>query len=286
MGARIEINNGYIEARVRENLQGDKIYLSVPSVGATENLMFAASLAKGTTLIKNTSCDPEVVDVAIFLKKMGAKVEGAGTDMIKITGVGELSPAKHSIISDRIEAGTLIMAAIVTNGEITLEQISPHYLKIILDKLRQMGAEIDVGNHRIRVKGNNTLKPIEVTTLPYPGFSTDLQPQITTLACLAQGISTITETIFESRFTHITGLQKMGAQIKREKAKVQVKGVSSLHRTSVTAPDIRGGAALVLAGLVARGITEVKEISHVDRGYERLEEKLSELGAKIERIKN
>lgn len=286
LGARIEIKNGYIEARARENLHGDNIYLNVPSVGATENIMFAASLAKGMTLIKNTSCDPEVVDVAIFLKKMGAKIEGEGTDTIKITGVKELSPAKHSIISDRIEAGTLIMAAIITNGEITLEQISPHYLKIILDKLRQMGAGIDVSNHRIRVKGNNTLKPIEVTTLSYPGFSTDLQPQITTLACLAQGTSTITETIFESRFTHISGLQKMGAQIRREKAKVQVKGVSSLHHASVTAPDIRGGAALVLAGLAARGITEVKEIGHVDRGYERLEEKLSELGAKIERIKN
>jgi len=285
LGAKIEIKNGYIEARVRKNLHGNNIYLNVPSVGATENLMFAASLAKGITLLKNSSRDPEVVDVANFLKKMGAKIEGEGTDIIKVKGVKELSPVSYSVIPDRIEAGTLIMAAIITRGEITLEQIAPHYLKITLDKLRQMGAEIDVGNHRIRVKGSDTLKPIRVKTLPYPGFSTDLQPQITTLACLAQGVSMITETIFENRFTHIPGLQKMGAQVKKGKSKVEIKGVSSLQGASVIAPDIRGGASLILAGLVAKEVTEVGEIYHVDRGYEKLEEKLSALGAKVERIR-
>lgn len=286
LGASIEVRNGYIEARVKKNLQGANVYLDVPSVGATENIMFAATLAKGTTLIKNPSCDPEVIDVANFLKKMGAHIEGEGTDMLRIDGVKELFPASHSVIPDRIEAGTLLMAAVITKGEVILERISPDYLRIILDKLRQMGAEVDVDNYTVRVKGGDVLKPIGVKTLPYPGFSTDLQPQITTVVCLAEGTSTITETIFESRFTHIAGLKKMGAQIKREKAKVEVNGVSSLRRASVTAPDIRGGAALVLAGLAAEGISEVKEINHVDRGYEKLEEKLSKLGARIERMRD
>lgn len=286
LGASIEVRNGYIEARVKKNLLGANIYLDVPSVGATENIMFAATLAKGTTLIKNPSCDPEVIDVANFLKKMGAHIEGEGTDIVRIDGVKELFPASHSVIPDRIEAGTLLMAAVITKGEVILERISPNYLRIILDKLRQMGAEVDVDNHTVRVKGDDVLKPIGVKTLPYPGFSTDLQPQITSVVCLAEGTSTITETIFESRFTHIAGLKKMGAQIKREKAKVEVNGVSSLRRASVTAPDIRGGAALVLAGLAAEGISEVKEINHVDRGYEKLEEKLSKLGARIERMRD
>ncbi len=286
LGASIEVRNGYIEARVKKNLRGANIYLDVPSVGATENIMFAATLAKGTTLIKNPSCDPEVIDVANFLKKMGAHIKGEGTDIVRIDGVKELFPASHSVIPDRIEAGTLLMAAVITKGEVILEGISPNYLRIILDKLRQMGAEIDVDNYTIRVKGDDVLKPIGIKTLPYPGFSTDLQPQITTVVCLAKGTSTITETIFESRFTHIAGLKKMGAQIKREKAKVEVNGVSSLRRASVTAPDIRGGAALILAGLAAEGMSEVKEINHVDRGYEKLEEKLSKLGARIERMRD
>jgi len=286
LGASIEVRNGYIEARVKKNLLGANIYLDVPSVGATENIMFAATLAKGTTLIKNPSCDPEVIDVANFLKKMGAHIEGEGTDIVRIDGVKELFPASHSVIPDRIEAGTLLMAAVITKGEVILERISPSYLRIILDKLRQMGAEVDVDNHTVRVKGDDVLRPIGVKTLPYPGFSTDLQPQITSVVSLAEGTSTITETIFESRFTHIAGLKKMGAQIKREKAKVEVNGVSSLRRASVTAPDIRGGAALVLAGLAAEGMSEVKEINHVDRGYEKLEEQLSKLGARIERMRD
>jgi UDP-N-acetylglucosamine 1-carboxyvinyltransferase len=286
LGASIEVKNGYIEARVKKNLRGANIYLDVPSVGATENIMFAATLAKGTTLIKNPSCDPEVIDVVNFLKKMGAHIEGEGTDIVRIDGVKELSPASHSVIPDRIEAGTLLMAAVITRGEVILERISPNYLRIILDKLRQMGAEVDVDNYTVRVKGDDVLKPIGVKTLPYPGFSTDLQPQMTTVVCLARGTSTITETIFESRFTHIAGLKKMGAQIKREKAKVEINGVSSLRRASVTAPDIRGGAALILAGLAAEGMSEVKEINHVDRGYEKLEEKLSKLGARIERMRD
>ena len=286
LGASIEVRNGYIEARVKENLRGANICLNVPSVGATENIMFAATLAKGTTLIKNPSWDPEVVDVINFLRKMGAHIEGEGTDILRIDGVKELSPAKHSIIPDRIQAGTLLMAAVITRGEVVLEGISPNYLSLILDKLRQMGAEIDADGHAIRVKGDGALGPIGVKTLPYPGFSTDLQPQITAVVCLAEGTSTITETIFESRFTHIAGLKKMGAQIKRERAKVGIVGVSSLRPASVTAPDIRGGAALVLGALAAEGMSEIKEIKHVDRGYEKLEEKLSRLGANIERMRD
>ena len=286
LGASIEVKNGCIEARVKENLRGTNIYLDVPSVGATENIMFAATLAKGTTLIKNPSCDPEVIDVVNFLRKMGAHIQGEGTDILRIDGVKELSPANHSVIPDRIQAGTLLMAGVITRGEVILEGISPNYLGIILDKLRQMGAKVDEDDCTVRVRGDGTLGPIGVKTLPYPGFSTDLQPQITALVCLAKGTSTITETIFESRFTHIAGLKKMGAQIKRQKAKVGVDGVSSLRPASVTAPDIRGGAALVLGALAAEGISEIKEINHVDRGYEKLEEKLSQLGARIERMRD
>lgn len=283
LGAKIEVRDGYIEAHAKRNLCGSNIYLDVPSVGATQNLMFAATLAKGMTLIKNASCTPETVDTAIFLKKMGAKIEGEGTKLIKIEGVKELHSTKHSIIPDRAEAGTLIMAAIITKGEVILEQVYPEHLEIILSKLREMGADTKVSNQRIRVKGGSILKPIKVKTLPYPGFSTDLQPQISALACLAQGTSFITETIWRRRLTHVPGLRKMGAQIKEKESGIEIKGVSSLRGTSVIAPDIRGGAALILAGLTARGVTEVNEIYHVDRGYERLEKKLSRLGAKIER---
>ncbi len=283
LGAKIEVRDGYIKAYAKRNLCGNSIYLDVPSVGATQNLMFAAALAKGITLIKNASCTPETVDTAIFLKKMGAKVKGEGTKLIKVEGVKELHPVKHSIIPDRAEAGTLIMAAIITKGEVILDGIYPEHLEIILSKLRGMGADIEASNQRIRVKGAGILKPIKVKTFPYPGFSTDLQPQISALACLAQGTSLITETIWERRFTHVPGLRKMGAQIKEKERGIEIKGVSSLRGTSVAAPDIRAGAALILAGLAARGVTEVNEIYHVDRGYERLEEKLSSLGARIKR---
>lgn len=286
LGAKIEVNNGYIEAYTKGSLQGSNIYLNVPSVGATENLMLAASLAKGITLIRNASSSPEVVDVANFLKRAGAKIEGEGTNLIKIEGVGELNCVHHRIIPDRIEAGTLIMAAIITKGEISLEEICSNHLTSIFVKLRQMGAEIEAADRWVRVKGGNRLKPIRVKTLSYPGFSTDLQPQTTALACLARGTSVIRETIFENRFTHVRGLRKMGARIEEEKSQVRIKGVSCLKGAMVRAPDIRGGAALILAGLAAEGRTEIDGIHHLDRGYEGLEEKLSKLGAKITRVED
>ncbi len=286
MGAKIEVNNRYIEAYTKGNLQGSSIYLNVPSVGATENLMLAGSLAKGITLIKNASSSPEVVEVANFLKRAGAKIEGEGTNLIKIEGVRQLTSVHHRIIPDRIEAGTLIMAAVITKGEILLEKIRSNHLSSIFVKLRQMGAEIEAADYQVRVKGGNILKPIRVKTLPYPGFSTDLQPQITALACLAQGTSVIRETIFENRFTHLPGLRKMGARIEEDRSQVKTKCVSSLKGAMVRAPDIRGGAALTLAGLAAEGKTEIDGIHHLNRGYERLEEKLSELGAKITRVED
>ncbi len=286
LGARIEVNNGYIEAHTKGNLQGSSIYLNVPSVGATENLMLAASLARGITLIRNASSSPEVVDVANFLKRAGVKIEGEGTNLIKIEGVRQLNSVHHRIIPDRIEAGTLIIAAIITKGEISLEEICSNHLTSLFVKLRQMGAEIEAADRRVKVKGGNLLKPIRVETLPYPGFSTDLQPQITALACLARGTSVIRETIFENRFTHVPGLRKMGAEIKVGTSQVRTKGVSCLKGTVVRAPDIRGGAALTLAGLAAEGRTEIEGIHHLDRGYEGLEEKLSKLGANITRVED
>lgn len=286
LGAKIEVNNGYIEASVKGSLQGSSIYLNVPSVGATENLMLAASLAKGVTLIRNASSSPEVVDVANFLKHAGAKIEGEGTNLVKIEGVKQLNCVHHRIIPDRIEAGTLIIAAIITKGEISLEEICASHLTSLFVKLRQMGAEIEAVDRWVRVKGGDLLKPIRVKTLPYPGFSTDLQPQITSLACLARGTSLIRETIFQGRFSHVPGLRKMGARIEVDKPQVKTKGVGCLKGAVVRTPDIRGGAALTLAGLAAEGRTEIESIHHLDRGYERLEEKLSKLGAKITRVED
>ena len=283
MGAKIEVREGYIEAYAKRGLKGDNIYLDLPSVGATENIMLAASLARGVTVIEGASRAPEIIELATFLRKMGAKIEGVGTDSIRVEGVRELHPASYSIIPDRIEAGTLLIAGAITGGEVVLKEILPHHLGIVLAKLREMGMEIDVKDNQIRILGNNP-RPVKIKTLPYPGFPTDLQPQMTSLACLAQGTSIITETVFEDRFAHIAELQRMGAQIERKGQMVIVKGVPFLEGTIVKASDIRGGAALVLAGLAARGVTQICDIHHIDRGYERLEEKLSRLGARIKRV--
>jgi len=283
MGAKIEVREGYIEAYAKRGLKGDNIYLDLPSVGATENIMLAASLARGVTVIEGASRAPEIIELATFLRKMGAKIEGVGTDSIRVEGVRELHPASYSIIPDRIEAGTLLIAGAITGGEVVLKEILPHHLGIVLAKLREMGMEIEVKDNQIRILGNNP-RPVKIKTLPYPGFPTDLQPQMTSLACLAQGTSIITETVFEDRFAHIAELQRMGAQIERKGQMVIVKGVPFLEGTIVKASDIRGGAALVLAGLAARGVTQICDIHHIDRGYERLEEKLSRLGARIKRV--
>lgn len=285
MGAQIEVKGNYIEARARKGLKGENIYLDLPSVGATENIMLAASLAKGKTIIKGASRAPEIVDLANLLRKMGGKIKGAGTNLIEIEGVRELHPVKYSIIPDRIEAGTLLIAGAITKGDVTVEEARFDHLKTFLEKLNEMKIEVDVMENALRVNGGDTFRPVNIKTLPYPGFPTDLQPQLTALACLVQGTSTIIETIFETRFAHISELQRMGAQVVKKESKVLIKGVPLLKGTTVKAFDIRGGAALVLAGLAAEGKTEVLCIHHVDRGYEKLEEKLSKLGAKIKRVK-
>jgi len=285
MGAQIEVKGNYIEARARKGLKGENIYLDLPSVGATENIMLAASLAKGKTIIKGASRAPEIVDLANLLRKMGGKIKGAGTNLIEIEGVRELHPVKYSIIPDRIEAGTLLIAGAITKGDVTVEEARFDHLKIFLEKLNEMKIEVDVMKNALRVNGGDTFRPVNIKTLPYPGFPTDLQPQLTALACLVQGTSTIIETIFETRFAHISELQRMGAQVVEKESKVLIKGVPLLKGTTVKAFDIRGGAALVLAGLAAEGKTEVLCIHHIDRGYEKLEEKLSKLGAKIKRVK-
>jgi len=284
MGARMRVKRGYVEATAPTGLQGANICLDFPSVGATENLILAACLAKGTTVIKNASCTPEVVDLARFLRKMGTQIEGEGTDLIKIKGSKSLSGVSYSIIPDRIETGTLILAAAITRGKITLEKVKPDHSKTLFVKLREMGIMIETSSDEIMVSHQGPFHPVRIKTLPYPGFPTDLQPQLTALVCLSQGTSTITETIFENRFAHLAELRRMGAQIEEIGRGIIVQGIPFLWGCPVSVSDIRGGAALVLAGLAARGETELMGVSHIDRGYEELEKKLSQLGAKIVRL--
>lgn len=286
MGAKIEVRDGYIEAKVALPLVGSEIYLDFPSVGATENILLAASRARGTTVIKNASRTPEVVDLCNFLNRAGAKISGIGTNMLTVKGKRELSPVNYSIISDRIEAGTFMMAAGITGGEILLKNADPQYLQTPISKLKHTGMRIEVVNKKININSSFPLRPIRVRTLPHPGFPTDLQPQLTSVTCLAKGKSEIVETIFESRFSHIPELKKMGSKIKRQGTKIKITGVPYLHGAKLTASDIRGGAALVLAGLAARGKTEILNPQYIDRGYERFEEKLALLGAKISREKD
>lgn len=286
MGANIKIKDNYIDASAPQGLKGSEIHLSFPSVGATENIILAASLTPGTTIIRNASHNPEIIDLVKFLKNMGAKIEGEGTNLIKIQGTKETHPVDHSVIPDRIETGTFILAGIITHGKITIKEVRPEHLKILLAKLKKMGAKIDYEDREIKIYGGDNLLPVEIKTLPYPGFPTDLQPQMTALSCFARGTSTITETIFENRFSCVSELQKMGAIIKKVEAmKIKVEGVSSLRGASLTAHNIQEGIALVLAGLSAKGITEIHNVFHIDRGYENLEKKLSLLGAQIKRIR-
>ena len=283
MGAKIEIRHGYVEATAKKGLQGTNIYFDFPSVGATENIILAGCLAKGTTIIENPSRTPEVLDMINFLKEMGVKINEKKANLIKIEGREEILPANYSIIPDRIEAGTLLIAGVISKGKIIVEGGNPNHLGTFLVKLKEMGVKIEISDKAIRATRESNINPVRVKTLSYPGFSTDLQPQLSSLACLAKGKSIIEETIFENRFTHVPELRRMGAQIEEGNSRIIIEGVPSLSGAQVTAPDIRGGAALVLAGLAARGRSEVFEIHHIDRGYERLEEKLSNLGARIRR---
>jgi len=285
MGVLFEVNNGYIKAKIKSFLKGGDIHLNFPSVGATENLILAASVAKGETIIKNASQTPEVVDLCNFLQKAGVKIEGVGTSTLKIKGKNSLSPVTHQIIPDRIEAGTFIMMAGITGGEVLIRKAKAEHLANPISLFKSMGLQIEVEGENIFVRRSSSLKPIKVKTMPYPGFPTDLQPQLTALTCAVEGESHITETIFESRFSHIPELRKMGANIERENAKIKVKGGIPLKGTEVKAYDIRGGAALVLAGLCAEGKTHLLNSYYLDRGYEKIEEKISSLGANIKRVK-
>lgn len=284
MGAEIAQGHGFIEAKVNGRLKGSKIYLDFPSVGATENIMMAAVLAEGQTIIENAAIEPEIVDLATFLTSMGADIKGAGTDTIKINGVTSLGGATHAVIPDRIEAGTFMVAAAITGGDVVIENIVPDHVKPITAKLREAGVEVSEELSSIHVVSGNNLKSIDIKTHPYPGFPTDMQAQMTALMTRAEGTSMIIETIFENRFMHLAELKRMGANIKIEGRSAIIEGTPKLTGATVKATDLRAGAALILAGLAAEGETEITDIEHIERGYVKIDEKLNALGANIRRV--
>lgn len=285
MGAEIENGHGFIEARCpNKKLKGTTIYLDFPSVGATENLLTAAVLAEGQTIIENAASEPEIIDLASFLTKMGAKIIGAGTDTIVVDGVDKVFGAEHTIMPDRIEAGTLMTAAALTGGDITLTNVVPEHLKPVTAKLRESGVEIIEMVNSIRIKGLARPLALDIKTHPFPGFPTDMQAQLSAYVCFAEGTSVIVETIFENRFMHVNELRRMGAQIRVDGRTAIVEGIEALQGAQVRATDLRAGAALVIAGLAAKGTTEVIDIHHIDRGYEFIENKLQRLGADIRRV--
>lgn len=283
LGADIRYGSGYIEASAAE-LNGAKIYLDFPSVGATENIMMAAVLAKGQTTIENAAEEPEIVDLANYLNSMGAQIKGAGTKVIRIDGVNELTGATHCIIPDRIEAGTYLVAAAITKGDVLVENIICDHLKPVVAKLLEAGVEIYEEENGIRVKNSHRAKGVDIKTLPYPGFPTDMQAQFMAFLTVAEGTSIITETVFENRFMHVNELKRMGAKIKIEGRTAIVQGVKTLTGAEVKATDLRAGAAMILAALAAQGETEISNIYHIDRGYENLIEKLKGIGANIKRV--
>jgi len=282
LGADISLEHGYITAKAKR-LKGARIYCDTPTVTGTENLMMAASLADGTTVLENVAKEPEITDLADFLTRRGARIEGAGTDIITIEGVRELRGGEHEVIPDRIEAGTYLAAAAITGGDVTITHCRPAHLEALLMKLSEAGAHVQTEKERVRVTVSNRLKGTDVRTLPYPGFPTDMQAQMVTVMCLAEGTSVVTETVFESRFMHVEELRRMGADIRVEGNRLVVTGRPSLTGAPVMASDLRASAGLIIAGLAADGTTEVQRVYHLDRGYERIEEKLRGLGAKIER---
>lgn len=283
LGADISTKHGYVEVKA-EKLIGNRIYLDFPSVGATENILMAASLAEGETIIENAAEEPEIIDLVNFLRKMGAIIEGEGTDTIKVQGVKELKSVEYTPIFDRIEAGTFMIAAAITKSKVTLNNVNEIYLKPVIAKLKEMGVLIDINENSITVDGRNNLVPVDIKTLPYPGFPTDMQPQIISLLSVIKGTSLVKETIFENRFMHVRELIRMGANIKIDDRCAIIEGVDNLTGAEVKATDLRAGAALVLAGLCATGKTIVTDIYHIDRGYVKIEEKLKSLGADIERV--
>lgn len=286
LGAEIEIGHGFISATAPNGLKGTSIYLDFPSVGATENIIMAACMAEGQTILENAAQEPEIIDLANFLNIMGAKIRGAGTNVIKITGVPKLIGHNYTIIPDRIEAGTYMVAVAMTGGDIYIENAISEHLKPVIAKLNEAGVKIEEDIDAIRVSCNNRPKAIDIKTLPYPGFPTDMQAQFMAMLTIADGTGLVTETVFENRFMHVDELKRMGACIKVDGRTSIVEGVPSLNGCQVKATDLRAGAAMVLAGLVANGETEVSYIHHIDRGYDNLVEKLCGLGADICRVDN
>lgn len=284
LGAQIIMGHGFIEARAVKGLKGARIYLDFPSVGATENIMMAASMAEGHTIIENPAQEPEIIDLANYLNVMGANIRGAGTNVIKIEGVKELHGAEYAVIPDRIEAGTYMVAGAITGGDITIENVLTEHLKPVIAKLKEAGVEIYEDINGVRVRSNGIIKPVDIKTLPYPGFPTDMQAQFTALMTVAEGTSIVTETVFENRFMHVDELKRMGANIKIEGRSAVVEGVRRLTGCPVKATDLRAGAALIIAGLIAEGKTEIGCINHIDRGYEKVVEKFKGLGADIQRV--
>ncbi|WP_283577349.1 UDP-N-acetylglucosamine 1-carboxyvinyltransferase [Ligilactobacillus aviarius] len=283
MGAKIIRNDGYIEATT-DGLKGANIYLDFPSVGATQNIMMAATLAKGTTIIENVAREPEIVDLANFLNKMGAHVTGAGTETIKVVGVDHLHGVEHTVVQDRIEAGTFMVAAAITNGNVLIKDAVEEHNKPLISKLEEMGAQVIREDDGIRVIGPEKLKPADVKTMPHPGFPTDMQPQISVAQLAADGTSTLTETVFENRFMHLEELRRMNADFKVEGNAAVLNGPTNFSGSEVAATDLRAAAALILAGLIAKGITQVTHLEYLDRGYWHFNQKLASLGAEIKRV--
>ena len=283
MGAEIVIEHGYVKARGK--LKGARVVMDMVTVGGTENLLMAATLAEGTTVLENCAVEPEVVDLAECLVKMGAKISGIGTPSMTIEGVEKLHGCTHSVVPDRIEAGTFLCAVAMTGGQVRLQNAAPKTMEAVLDKLVEAGAEIQTGENWIDIKMTQRPKAVDVRTVPHPGFPTDMQAQFMAMNAVAEGSSRMVETIFENRFMHVPELNRMGAHISAEGNTALVKGVEQLSGATVMATDLRASASLVIAGLVADGDTIVERIYHLDRGYEHIEEKLGKVGAKIERLK-
>lgn len=283
LGAKITIGHGFVEAKA-EKLVGTTIYLDFPSVGATENIIMAAVMAEGETIIENAAEEPEITDLANFINKMGGRIDGAGSDTIRIVGVKKLGGARHKVIPDRIEAGTYMVAAAMSRGDVTVDNVILDHLKPMIAKLRECGIEIIEENSSVRVIAKNRPKAIDIKTLPYPGFPTDMQAQFMALLSIAEGTSVMIETVFENRYMHVSELKRMGAEIKIEGRSAIIEGKDLLLGAPVKATDLRAGAALILCGLISEGVTEISEVYHIDRGYVNIESKLKGLGANIYRI--
>lgn len=284
LGAKMDMRGGIIYAEAENGLTGDSIYLDVVSVGATMNIMLAAALAAGQTIIENAAKEPHIVDLANFLNSMGADIMGAGTDVIKIRGVSRLMGGSYSIIPDQIEAGTYMTAVAATGGSILVKNVIPKHLECITAKLEELGAEVQEYDDSIRVTRSNPIRKLQVKTLPYPGFPTDMQPQLAAVLCLADGTSIVTEGVWENRYRYVDELRRMGAKIQVDGKIAIIEGVPSLSGAPVRACDLRAGAAMVIAGLAAKGVTEIEEIVHIERGYEDIVDKLRHLGADVQRV--